>query len=109
MLLSDEQYRNVWDRVYDTLHFCPSVDTSVMPFIITAPHTVFDISRSDIISFEQFDHLITKTFIFEFLFFNNNNIFRLPLGASEIRLTANEGEDEIPSAKVTIYPQYKVV
>ena len=63
MLLTDEQYRNVWDRVYDTLHFCPSVDTSVMPFIITAPHTVFDISHSEIISFEQFDHLITKAFI----------------------------------------------
>ena len=63
MLLNDEQYRNVWDWVYDTLHFCPSVDISVMPFVITAPYTVFDISRSDKISFDQFDHLITKAFI----------------------------------------------
>lgn len=40
---------------------------------------------------------------------NNNNIFKLPLGASELRLTANDGEDEITSAKVIIYPQFKVV
>lgn len=52
-----------------------------------------------------YQNLFTK----EYININNNNIFRLPLGASEIRLTANEGEDEIPSAKVTIYPQYKVV
>lgn len=52
-----------------------------------------------------YENLFTKAYIN----INNNNIFRLPLGASEIRLTANEGEDEIPSAKVTIYPQYKVV
>lgn len=52
-----------------------------------------------------YQNLFTKTYIN----INNNNIFRLPLGASEIRLTANEGEDEIPAAKVTIYPQYKVV
>ena len=52
-----------------------------------------------------FQNLFTKTYIN----LNNDNIFKLPLGASEIRLTANEGEDEIPSAKVTIYPQYKVV
>lgn len=52
-----------------------------------------------------YQNLFNKTYVN----IQNNNIFRLPLGASEIRLTANDGEDEIPSAKVTIYPQYKVV
>lgn len=63
MLLTDEQYREVWDKVYDTLHFRPSIDTTVIPFSITAPHTVFDISRSDEFAFENFDHLITEAFI----------------------------------------------
>lgn len=52
-----------------------------------------------------YTNLFTKTYIN----LNNNNIFKLPLGASEIRLTANNGNDEIPAAKVIIYPQYKVV
>lgn len=63
MLLTNEQHRNVWDWVYDTLHFCPSVDTAVMPFTIEASHKVFDISSSDAFTFENFDHLITEAFI----------------------------------------------
>lgn len=34
------------------------------------------------------------------------NIFKLPLGVSEIRLTA---DDDVLNAKLTIYPQYKAV
>lgn len=52
-----------------------------------------------------YTNLFNKTYIN----ISNDNIFKLPLGASEIRLTANEGHDEIPSAKLVIYPQYKVV
>lgn len=52
-----------------------------------------------------YENLFTKAYVN----INNDNIFKLPLGASEIRLTANDGEDEIPSATLTIYPQYKVV
>lgn len=52
-----------------------------------------------------YTNLFNKTYIS----ISNNNIFKLPKGASEIRLTANEGEDEIPSARITIYPQYKYV
>lgn len=52
-----------------------------------------------------YENLFTKAYID----INNDNIFKLPMGASEIRLTANDGEDEIPSARVTIYPQYKFV
>lgn len=52
-----------------------------------------------------YENLFTSTYID----INNDNIFKLPKGASEIRLTANDGEDEIPSARVTIYPQYKFV
>lgn len=63
MLLTDEQYREVWDKVYDTLHFRPSIDTTVIPFAITAPHAVFDISGSDEVTFEKFDHFITEAFI----------------------------------------------
>ena len=63
MLLTDEQCRNVWDRVYDAFRFTPSIDTAVTPFVIAAPHKVFDISGSDESNFEQFDHLITDAFI----------------------------------------------
>ena len=63
MLLTDEQYRNVWDRVYDAFRFTPSIDTAVTPFVIAVPHEVFDISGSDESNFEQFDHLITDAFI----------------------------------------------
>ena len=34
------------------------------------------------------------------------NIFKLPIGVSEIRLTA---EDDVLNAKLIIFPQYKVV
>ena len=63
MLLSDEQYRKVWDKVYGALHFRPSVDISVVPFTISAPYTVFDIRHTYECATEEFDHLITKAFI----------------------------------------------
>lgn len=63
MLLTKEQHREVWDKIYNTVHFRPSVDTDIIPFVITAPHTVFDISGSDEFTFEQFDHLITEALI----------------------------------------------
>ena len=43
MVLNDAQYKAVWDWVYDTLHFAPSVDPVVVPFEIPVPHVVFDI------------------------------------------------------------------
>ena len=43
MVLHDAQYKVVWDWVYDTLHFNPSIDPDVMPFVISAPYVVFDI------------------------------------------------------------------
>lgn len=63
MLLTEERYREVWGKVYDTFHFCPSVDTDIIPFIITAPHKVFDIRSSNEFYFEQFDHLITEALV----------------------------------------------
>ena len=49
-----------------------------------------------------YENLFTK----QYIDITNNNIFKLPLGASEIRFTA---DDEITSAKLIIYPQYKAV
>ena len=63
MLLTKEQFNDVWDKIYDTFHFHPSVDTEVIPFVITEPHTVFDISSSDELTFGQYTHLITEAFI----------------------------------------------
>lgn len=63
MLLTDEQYRNVWDTVYDTLHFRPSIDTAVIPFVISMPHIVFDISRTKDFAFDGLENLITHAFI----------------------------------------------
>ncbi len=63
MVLSDKQYREVWDKVYDMLHFRPTVDIAVAPFAITAPYIVFDIGCSNELDFEDFHRLITETFI----------------------------------------------
>lgn len=42
----------------------------------------------------------------EYIDITKQNIFKLPIGVSEIRLTAN---DDVLNAKLTIFPQYKVV
>lgn len=42
----------------------------------------------------------------DYININNQNVFKLPLGVSEIRLTA---DDDVLNAKLTIFPQYKVV
>lgn len=42
----------------------------------------------------------------EYIDITKQNIFKLPIGASEIRLTA---DDDILNAKLTVLPQYKVV
>ena len=50
----------------------------------------------------------TETSLFkkQYIDITKNNIFKLPLGVSEVKLSA---DDEINSAKLTIYPQYKAV
>jgi len=42
----------------------------------------------------------------EYINIKNQNIFKLPIGVSEIRLTA---DDEVLNAKLMIFPQYKAV
>lgn len=42
----------------------------------------------------------------QYIDIRKQNIFKLPLGVSEIRLTA---DDDVLNAKLTIFPQYKVV
>lgn len=42
----------------------------------------------------------------EYIDITKSNIFKLPLGASEIRLTA---DDDVLNAKLTVFPQYKAV
>lgn len=42
----------------------------------------------------------------DYINITNNNIFKLPLGVSEVRLTA---VNEVLNAKLTIFPQYKAV
>lgn len=42
----------------------------------------------------------------QYIDIKKQNIFKLPLGVSEVRLTA---DDDVLNAKLTIFPQYKVV
>lgn len=42
----------------------------------------------------------------QYIDISKNNIFKLPIGVSKIKLVADE---EITSAKITIYPEYKAV
>lgn len=48
----------------------------------------------------------TKENLFNSLNINNNNFFKIPKGVSEIRITA---DNEVSSAKLSIYVEYKVV
>lgn len=48
----------------------------------------------------------TRENLFNILDINNNNFFKMPKGVSEIRISA---DNEIISAKLTIYVEYKVV
>ena len=63
MLLDRETSIAVWDRVYQTFHFCPSTNTSVVPFSIALPHVVYDICGTSKSRPDQFDQLITAAFI----------------------------------------------
>ena len=42
----------------------------------------------------------------EYIDITKQNIFKLPIGVSEIRLSA---DDDVANAKLIIYPQYKAV
>ena len=63
MVLSSEHYEEVWERVYDTLHFRPTVDNTVVPFKISAPYTIYGIGISNECDLETFHRLITEAFI----------------------------------------------
>ena len=63
MVLSSKHYEEVWDRVYDTLHFRPTVDNTVVPFKISAPYTIYGIGISNECDLETFHRLITEAFI----------------------------------------------
>lgn len=63
MLLSSDQHTQIWDRVYDELHFMPSVDPCVTPFVISAPHAVYAIRIADETHHARVAPLITRAFI----------------------------------------------
>ena len=63
MVLLDECYKRVWDKVYDTLHFIPTTDNTVVPFKISAPYTVFGINCTCECELKEFQRLITGAFI----------------------------------------------
>lgn len=63
MLLSAEQYDLIWDKIYDELHFRPSVDPGVTPFVISVPYAVYGIRMAVENHYAQLAPLITQTFI----------------------------------------------
>ena len=63
MLLSNEEHEKVWDNVYAHLHFRPTIDTTVIPFVISEPHVVYDISKTNEVLLEPFHDLITNALI----------------------------------------------
>ena len=61
MLLDDNQYKEVWDRVYDELKFHPyTAHTGICPFTISHPHVIFDISGTES---RMVDDMITSAFV----------------------------------------------
>ena len=63
MLLNDEQYTTVWNKVYRDLQFNPTTDTRFIPFSINAKHIVFDISQTNEDVIEIMQKLISNAFI----------------------------------------------
>lgn len=60
MILRDDHYNAIWDKVYNILQFRPSVDTNIIPFTIAEKYVVFDISETK----DTFDkQSITNAFI----------------------------------------------
>ncbi len=60
MLLSDSESKTVWQRVYDTLHFKPSINSDVIPFKLDVPYVIFDISS---INHEVIDSKISEILV----------------------------------------------
>jgi len=61
MLLNNDQYKSVWDRVYNELQFYPSMRASDIPFVIKQRHTVYKIKIKYIYdrikNIEMFDNI----------------------------------------------------
>ena len=47
MLLSDDEYDLVWNRIYKELKFSPSMNKNVIPFSFSIPYIVYDISNTN--------------------------------------------------------------
>lgn len=63
MVLESQEYDMVWDRIYDELHFEPSVDSRVVPFSISTDYVIYDISTMNETCVENTDDLIAQAFI----------------------------------------------
>lgn len=62
MLLSDDESKMIWDKVYKQLHFTPSINKNVVPFIINSPFVVYDISNLTDDKIDIMDEVITDIF-----------------------------------------------
>lgn len=63
MLLLDGESNVIWNRVYDVLHFQPSIEHYIKPFEIAAPYVVYDISSMNELNIDIMDDIISKIFI----------------------------------------------
>ena len=63
MVLSEQEYNYVWEKVYNELGFHPSVYEDIVPFSVSMPYVVYDISKTASKSIEDSDALITEAFI----------------------------------------------
>lgn len=63
MLLNETENKKVWDRVYGELGFRPGVKPETIPFAISRPYVVYDISKMTQEQIEQMDGLVMSAFI----------------------------------------------
>ncbi len=68
MLLNDEQYNTVWDRVENELQFFPNCSdrnsaTPFPPFVINKNHVIYGIENTNDDEMQGMENLITEAFI----------------------------------------------
>lgn len=63
MLLEEQEYEIIWNRIYEELNFRPSIEPHVVPFSFEMDHSIYDISNMSETQIDDMDDLITAAFI----------------------------------------------
>lgn len=77
MLLQDDEYRKIWDKVYTEFNFRPSINPIFPPFFFKVPVDIYDISNLP--SEDEYDELMDKIIVDSFIECMGNDDFMYAL------------------------------